>query len=506
MIKILIVDDEEFIRQGMRYTIPWEEHDMEVIGEASNGAEALKTAVELQPDIVLADIQMPVMNGLELAKELNRLLPKTKIIILTAHGNSENLTEAIEARVSSFLLKNADREKILNAMLKVKEEILTERRQFQKQEQLKTIYQENRQLIQSTLLYRYLKSQVSYEHFSKKQEKLGLEFHGPFYSIILMRCNDTDNPAVIGTLMQVFYQYQSFISYLSEDKVIAVLSHDEGMFSRETLMQSLPEISPYLFGNSIAVICSLPSVRDFPPAYRLLSQALEYCFWDSEHPVTEVNVQHSFTSGTASPDHLYLLESGIMGAVLSRQDTQPPLALQEYYSYAEKSLLPRKIFLESICRLIVFFSALSDDKAETLGLIQLIHEMETPDEIMDVISSLIAPQKQHPANQQIAPALEYIKLHYTEECRLEDAAKAAYLSTGYLSRIFKPETGYSFKEYIHRLRILKAQELIRDTKLKYYEIAERVGYKDYKYFSGYFSKITGCSASDYRTSAGHGQH
>jgi len=78
MIKLLIVDDEDFIRQGMHYAIPWEDYDMEVAGEAGNGADALELALRLRPDIVLADIQMPLMNGLELARKLNELLPDNR--------------------------------------------------------------------------------------------------------------------------------------------------------------------------------------------------------------------------------------------------------------------------------------------------------------------------------------------------------------------------------------------------------------------------------------------
>ena len=90
-----------------------------------------------------------------------------------------------------------------------------------------------------------------------------------------------------------------------------------------------------------------------------------------------------------------------------------------------------------------------------------------------------------------------MKEHFTEDLHLEDVANAVFLSPGYLCRIFKRETTHSFTEYLHILRIEKAKELIEKTDYKYYEIAEKVGYKNYKYFSAYFNKIAGCSAKNY---------
>ena len=114
MIKLLIADDEPFIRKGIRTAIAWQEHNIEVVGEASNGKDALQLALQLEPDIILADIQMPVLTGLELAKQVHILLPQTRVIILSAYGSTENLTSAIETKVSRFVLKNASCSDILD--------------------------------------------------------------------------------------------------------------------------------------------------------------------------------------------------------------------------------------------------------------------------------------------------------------------------------------------------------------------------------------------------------
>lgn len=120
--KILIVDDEDFIRKGMRYTIPWEDYDLEIT-EASNGKEALDIAIQIHPEIILADISMPIMDGFELTRQINQILPETCVIILTAYDNPDNLKIAIDVQVSAFLVKNADSQQILDTVLKLKDQI-----------------------------------------------------------------------------------------------------------------------------------------------------------------------------------------------------------------------------------------------------------------------------------------------------------------------------------------------------------------------------------------------
>ena len=497
MIKILIADDEDFIRHGMRYAIPWEDNGMEVIGEAGNGEEALQLAVRLRPDIVLADIQMPLMDGLELAQRLRELLPETRVVILTAYGNTENLTSAIDVKVSAFLLKSADSKKILESVIKVKKEVEAAQASSHKVSQLKDIYEENRHLIKGTLLSRFLQNQVSYSYFAKKAGKIGLELFASSYALALIRTDSTDEKLVLGSLIQHFLRFQPFAFFIRDHHAIVILNTEEYPLDRNAMDDILPGILPVTFGNSIVVMRDITSPEEFPLVYTVLTQALEHCFWNTGQPYTLLTPEQRFSSDPEIQPYTY--ESQLITAILSRDSRKIQQQLHTYYSYMEEHKCSRLLFLESVKRLAVLLGAVSEDTADILKINALMEELETPREIMDLIASLALPSKtEHPAHSQIAPALHYIHQHYTEDIHLEDAAGAAYLSPGYLSRIFKAETGYSFKEYIHRLRIQKAQDLVCGTDLKYYEIAEQVGYKDYKYFSAYFSKIAGCSAKEYR--------
>lgn len=496
MTKILLVDDEDFIRQGMRYTIPWEENDLEVT-EASTGKEALDLALQLKPDIVLADIQMPVMSGLELARRLGILLPQTRVIILTAYGNTDNLINAIDVKVSAFLVKSADSKKILNTVLKVKKELDTEKSQSQKSNKIKGIYNENLILIKSTLVSRFLKNQISFSHFSRKMVELGVDLSRIPLGLAVIRCNSSDEKYVIGQFLQYFQNYGPLCFFIQNQMLVLLLDTSREVLDSETLDQLLPCLQPIVFGNFITIMNSIQSYEHLPMAYRILLQSLEHCFWNASMPYTLLTPQDQIFRETKIVPYTY--ERRIIQSIVANKQSEFTQTLDSYYDFMEENKVSRQIFLDSIIRLIVLIGSVQEEELDIIKLKELVEETETPKEILDLIRSLPLPSAHDiSSHTQINLALSYIWEHYTEDLYLEDVAKEVFLSPGYLCRIFKGETGYSFKEYIHKLRIEKAQQLIRESDDKYYVIAEKVGYKNYKYFSSYFSKITGCSAKEYR--------
>lgn len=497
MIQLLIVDDEDFIRQGMHYAIPWEDHGMEVIGEASNGEDALELALRLRPDIILADIQMPLLNGLELAEKINELLPDTRVIILTAYGSTDNLSAAIDVKVSAFLLKNADSSQILDTVLRVKKEVEALREKSSQTAMLKDIYTENSHLIKATLLCRFLKNQISFSHFQRRAEKIHLDFPGHSYSLLLLLTNGEEESLVIRTLTAPLAAYHPFIFFTEDRMAAAILDTSACSFEHDEIKEHLPSLLPVVSGNFIVIFSALTGMQEFPLAYTMSKAMLDHCFWNTDSPYTLLHPDDQITE--PAPVSLYTHECRLIASVLSHEEDEILCRLKSYYDYMQEHRVPRHLFIDSVIRLTLLLCASGADQADPEETVRVILESETPQEVFDLLSSLAAP---HPHVSQdapqTAPAISYINEHYMEDIRLEDAARAAFLSTGYLSRIFKNMTGHSFKEYLHQQRILHAQELILNTDYKYYEIAELVGYKDYKYFSAYFSKIAGCSAKEYK--------
>lgn len=496
MIKLLIVDDEAFIRQGIRTTIPWHTHDIEVAGEASNGRDALKLALQLQPDIVLADIQMPVMNGLELAKQLNDLLPRTKVIILSAYGNTENFTSAIETKVSRFVLKNANAADILNSVLQVKEEILKTQENYTSYMHINHIYEENQHLIKSTLLIRYLTRGLSLGDFTSKIKLSDLDLSGPQYTMLLTECSSSNDWLIINAFKNAYSKYRPFAFFIKEHQLVLILNM-EGEIGDEEMQRILPEIQPYICSSQLALMNRIEAFAEFPMAYESLVNCLDYCFWNTGKEYTLITPTYTFR--IPEKYNLPSYEKQIISALLDDHTDSVNGIIQQYYEFCQANCVPKSIFLDSVNRLLLLISAVVPEDINVEESSVFLSELETPYEIIEYIKTLAKPstvlKSQMP---QIADTLAYINENYNKDLRLEDVAKEVALSVGYLSRIFKAETGYSFKEWINRVRIEKAKKLITTTDLKYYEVAERVGYKDYKYFAAYFNKFCNCSAKEYK--------
>lgn len=493
--KILLVDDEDFIRKGMRYTIPWDEYDLE-IAEAANGKEALDIALHTHPDIILTDISMPVMDGFELTRRINQILPDTRVIILTAYDNPDNLKVAIDVQVSAFLVKNADSQQILDTVLKLKAQIEEEQLHHHKLNQMQEIFNENQTLIKSTLIHRFLKNQISFSHFSKKCAELDMPLDHLPIALALIECNYNNEKYAIGQFLQHFRNYSPMCFFAENQTAVLILDTSRNTFTAEIMDQLLPYIQPLVFSNSICIMTDISSYSELPLAFQILQQTLSQCFWNIETPYTILTpTAQIITTEKITP---YEQERNIMKAMLSGKTKELPDIFENYYTFMKEHRAMREDFLDSALRLIVFISSVRKDDINIDELNHLIHEAETPREVLDLLISLFlpAPSESNTASQ-LQDALDYMKQHFAEDLYLEDVAKIVYLSPGYFCRVFKKTTGYSFKEYLHYLRIEKAKELIEHTDYKYYEIAEIVGYKNYKYFSSYFSKIVGCSAREY---------
>lgn len=498
MVKLLIADDEPFIRKGIRTTIPWKEHNIEVVGEASNGMEALQTALRLKPDIVMADIQMPVMSGLELARQLSELLPHTKVIILSAYGSTDNLTSAIETKVSRFVLKNASCTDILDNVLAVCREIEQEWENNNTYEHLHNVYNENQQLIMFTIVIRYLTRQMPLSEFQSKIQKEKICLDGPCYAMLSAQCFSSDDWQAITAFKIAFSEYRPFAFFMKDNELVMLLNTGREGISAQELRQILPEIKPYISLNQLVLMNLIESVAELPLAYTGVRNCLDFCFWNTEHDFTMITP--AYTLRNEETGKLPGREKEVISSILYGNSKSIENALGQYYDFCRNSPISKGAFLDSVRRLILLISSIRSEDVDVDSSVQYLHELETPYEIMQYLESLAMPnvpvRSQMP---QITDALDYINLHYDEDLLLNDVARKIGLSAGYLSRIFKSETGYSFKEYVHHVRIEKAKELIVSTNLKYYEIAEKTGYKEYKYFAAYFNKLCGCSAKEYRS-------
>lgn len=179
MIKVPIIDDEIVIRTGIKTSIDWESLGMVIVGEASNGKEGLEKALNLEPHIVLADVRMPIMDGLELSRILKEKRPGIRIVIISGYNDFIYAREALHLGVNEYLLKPIGADELIKIMVKQRDEILKELDALDKDKYLKRIFNENLPFLQSRFINALVKGE--YKEMSciiEKSRELGIDLSG----------------------------------------------------------------------------------------------------------------------------------------------------------------------------------------------------------------------------------------------------------------------------------------------------------------------------------------
>lgn len=494
MYKLMVVDDEPIIRSGIRYSIPWSELDVCVVAEAGNGLEAVEKAVAVQPDIMITDIRMPIMNGLELIRHVKERLPYTHYILLSGYSDVAYLKQAISMGVQEYVFKSANYEEIVAVVRRVIIMIENEREIRNRSIRRDNLLDENLALIRSMLM-RQLLTQGP-EGLTDRLRELGIFLNGKYFCLMAVPCNAAQRWPTVSCLSELLAEYSPFITCDESGVITAILNLPEEIKPAERFANLKNTLQDY-DDTLMTVVCSQPvsGVEQLTQAHVLVQEALEALFWFSGQML--LIADHHVSTPVQRTD-LFALESRCIASSVSKDNARMQSDLMCYFSFLQKYCLPQKDFLASVTRLLVSINALEQNE----DILHFMDEIEGMGykEIFDRIGERIWMGSQHgDSRRDLADqAKDYIAAHLTEILTLENVAGSMYISPGYLSRLFKEKNGVGFKEYVQECRLDRAKNLLLEPKLKTYEIAAMSGFRDYKHFSQTFLKCCGCSARDFR--------
>jgi two-component system response regulator YesN len=251
MFKIVIVDDDEIIRKGIECDIPWEENGIKVAGSAKNGLEGLELVKELQPEIVLLDIKMPFMDGLEMAEQAAHLLPHLKVIFLTAYEDFDYAKKAVQLKVSGYVLKYEDKQIILSAVLKARDEWVAERKEREKIEK-------NNGLLINKLLGDLLSTVTNEQHMKEQAHSLGIDFQGDKFCLAAIGIDDygsfsrTNNKAylelavhsILNVANEILFTYGKGMAFTKYNNYVNIIfNYNEDQDSTEIIYKILEDIA-----------------------------------------------------------------------------------------------------------------------------------------------------------------------------------------------------------------------------------------------------------------------
>ena len=530
-IKVFLVEDEVIIRSGVKKSINWEQEGYEFVGEASDGELAYPMILKEKPDILITDIRMPFMDGLELSRLVKKELPDIKILILSGYDEFEYAKKAIKIGVTEYLLKPISAAKLTEVLNAVAETIRQENEEKNLLETYFAEMRENTERDKMRLFEKLLMGDLSMGEILEAGERFGMNLGASCYKIVLFKilanlenhvyaeqmvdaCSSVEQAA---SMMEGVYVFQrgvegwAFLLTAQDEKSM----EESAKILYQNLKQAMKNYTQLEYFGGIG--STVPRIRSLKQSFRA-DRAFAARF------VEETNQIISQKEFEKSQMEEGLKMQGVVQIGKSREMLQKFLSngtreevkafSDAYISRIEeeniRSTMVRQYVVIDVCIVILSFcerissaNRLQEEAEELQKMMQKIHSLsEIKKYVVRLLNEAIELRDAESGRRYsdlIAAAKKEIENHYmTEEISLNTVAISVGMSPSYFSSIFSKEAGKTFVEYLTEVRIEKAKEFLMCSSMKTSEIGYEVGYKDPHYFSYIFKKVQGCSPKEYR--------
>lgn len=513
MKKIMLVDDEILIRESIRECVNWEKEGFIYCGDASDGELALPLIEQQLPDILITDIKMPFMDGLELSAVVRQRLPQIKIIILSGHDDFQYAQSALRLGVEDYCLKpvsSADLVQLLHAAS----------HRIDEEQRLKRTYAYTPEKLFADLCGGLIGTAAAIE----AADQLDLQLTTPYYAVAILSLAPSDPRKL--HLSQAAYQAagqlladqlkelpNSFVYKRSRTESVLILkgSQPELISTKlETLAAILQRKMKTAVGCELSL--SLGSVQE-----RLQSVHVSYLEAEEDKMWKKLSKQNKAklweVSFDPSSDLVLLDRNRLIDFLKLGSSKEAPGFVRQFaaelngmnwdsmYAY----YLINDITLELVRTAKQSFQT-GGNRAELMKeLQQQIRCISNFEESLDYLTTLLErlwrwrAEGSDKYGELIDKVKQQIREHYDDDqLSLYEISKKIGVSSSHLSKIFSQETGQTMTEYLTTTRIGKAKELLKTTRSKTFEIAFQVGYNDQHYFSNLFKKVTGLTPTEYR--------
>ncbi|MBT2654603.1 response regulator [Bacillus sp. ISL-18] len=523
MYKVAIVDDDRIIRKGLSSVIPWTEHGFELVGVGADGEQGLEIIKEHDPHIVISDIQMPFMDGLEMTKAIKEHNPKTKVILLTGYEDFKYAHEAIKLKAYDYLLKPVETSELIEKLKQASSELELE---LQKENHIN----ESQLYIQQQFLKRLSLSDLTNEEIVKELSIVGMEPKGTHSAALYVKMDQTDfdperdmetvkdrimeqcrnildrfkmDGCVVNAENEHFAVFL-FESDLREDDFSGAISNVTRQFLstvKEKLHTTITITSGRIY-NELADVCR---------SYREAVKAMDF------RHLVGINQAFSIETIESSKREEVAEQLQIEEDLFRYISLGLPEKVTELLEKAKHELLTNKrvslqeivLFAVRVISLIVYESskmAKNWDDKKFGNFENRVVKLQTIDEIFSVITIIAVDLaefvKRLNGNHKhtlVDKAIDFIRENYhVANLSLQTVAEEVHVSSAYLSNLFKVEKGYNFGDFLLETRMKKSMELFQKTDLKTYEVAEKVGYSNPQYFSSSFKKYTGYTPVEFK--------
>ncbi|MCI6465276.1 MULTISPECIES: response regulator [Faecalicatena] len=530
MYKVLLVDDEILVREAISAKIEWNKLGFELAKDCENGKDAIEFMEKNQVDVVLTDICMPYIDGMGLSKYVYENFPQTTIIIFSGYSDFEYAKQAIQYKVAEYILKPVTARELSEVLSRIKEKLDSERQQEQKIDELTKVYHsytKNEALIISRTLSRLVKGTQEVETSLKELEEFGISVESSAYRVAAV---DIDVYSDLYEVEDELKKESALMSFVVENISSEIVNnHGAGLAYRDS-------------DNRVCILFLTNKPKEFTEEAVKICREIKQTVYDTMklsismgigryvHSLDEL--YKSYDSAAEFLKYRYTKGCGVIFDCEKEIVSGNPMELEQDFKDLASAVRgsDRKALMDTIDHIEGWMrnGYVSRNKCvaylhQVLRIIyETVQETEESFQLKDSDISNITDARslqkavalirdyasrgleaamaagQSSGERQAVMAVDYLKENYSNpDLSLNHICEYLNISTSRFSSIFKETTGKTFTEVLTNIRMERAKQLLRQTSLKNYEIAEKVGFSDPHYFSIAFKKMTGKTPKEY---------
>lgn len=532
MYKLMLVDDEALVREAISENIHWNELGYELVSICENGEKAMQYIKEFPIDVVITDICMPFIDGLELSHYIHDNYKEINVIIFSGYDEFDYAKKAIRYGVSEYLVKPVTAYELSEVLRNLKQKFDKKREMEEEFNRLNESYFKNRILIQSKIIGNLIMGNQTVEDCRKEIKEYGLNMDYLEYRIAIIEIDIYSNLYSLNRDKIKQGEMKSFVIYNISNEIMK--KYDAGEVCKGDNNRGLLLFwtnYPRAFKHKIESICKeiqeaiyrvlrlkvviglgeeVYSLNDLSKSYNYAEKMLSYCYlWDENKIFGKEKLDDKLKNNLKLDN---IIDKVLMGVkLIERKQIEENLniiheKLKNSYIQKDKVCLHLFQIVIETCDILKtsdlteeFIYQIKEENinkiTESKSLTEAIIVLKT---FCDKACEQLYNQKNSSSNKLAMLALDYIEKHYGDfDLNLNSISSYICISISHFSNIFRNYTGDTFMEVLIRVRMQKAKELLENTSLRNYEIAEKVGFRDPHYFSIAFKKITGKSPKEY---------
>lgn len=500
MYKVLIVDDEPIVREGLQYIIDWETYGFTIVGTAENGKIGLEKIFELRPELIITDIKMPGISGIDMVKKARKKIPSSRFIVLSGYSDFTYAQEAMSLGMLFYLLKPIDEEELIRALKQEKEQL-----------DEKKMLQENAEKYKDYTLLSKIKAYILTNEVSEEIQCLAV-----YDSFRLIGCR-YDHKKISQ------HQIRAIIPEI-ENLPIFVFNHGNFLYllvcqaDNEKIDQLLEQLQGQLIQLAAPVYLSLSqkisSIDQLQALYQEILELEEKRYLFPVLPILSHDIIKARLEGTDGiRNSREELKNKLTKAIKEGQRNKITEILTQYtvfYQYSDWSVEKMKSDLANlVLYCIEFLESVMEKPVKEQEKSKIISVVFAENSIVKTIEFLNEVfydfgrffYETYEKQDIVDEIVRYTKKNYHLDLSLTELAKEFNYSYTYLGKKFRAEKKISYHTYLDNIRIEQAKKLIKSGSYYVYEIAEKVGYSNSDYFHKKFKKIVGISPKRYQKKA-----